>query len=188
MGNSAKQTLGLSSGNILGNSMASHWLFTFCTPSVPSPGKGLQISLGNHSQNLQHSLVPDASYSRILKAIPQTPKVPEGGLCSLQMWCCCRGTTELPGHARSPQLWLCLCQPLFTMKNQGLRTWFQANVPLFPAFLKARFLPRWSQTCLNYCQSEMQMSIMLFIGLSHPQLHLFLEQRKQWGRNGAALR
>lgn len=82
MGNSAKQRCKLSSGNILSNSMASPLPFTPCTPSVPSPCKVLKIKLGIHSKNPQHILVPDASYSRTLKAITQIPEDPEGELCT----------------------------------------------------------------------------------------------------------
>lgn len=77
-----KQSLKLSSENILRNSTFSHLLFPVSIPSASSPWQGLQITLGNQSQNLQHFLVPDANYSRILKAIPQTPIDPEGGF----MW------------------------------------------------------------------------------------------------------
>lgn len=106
MGNcTTKQSRKLNSGIIPRNSTASHLLFT-CIPSVPSPCKGLQISLGNPSQNLQHILVPDANYSIILKAITQTRKDPEGGLYTVSI---CdtegRGITELnslPGQTRTP--------------------------------------------------------------------------------------
>lgn len=101
-----KQGLKLNSGNILQNSTASHLLFRVCIPSVPPPCKGLQISLWNQSRNLQHIFVPDANYSRILKAITQTPEDPEGGLYMVSI---CdtegRGIMELnllPGQTRTP--------------------------------------------------------------------------------------
>lgn len=141
MGNSAKQRLELSSGNILRNSMASPLPFTLCTPSAPSPGKGLEISSENPHQNLQHALVPDARYSRILKAITQTPKDPEGGLCTVSN---CDGAASASQNCKvTPEPLSCdwLYHSLFTMRSRVL-TLFQANAPLFPAFLKALSAPR----------------------------------------------
>lgn len=152
--------------------MARHLPFTLCAPTVQSPGKGFQISLGNHSQNLQHILVPDASCSRTLKAITQTPKDPEGGLCTVSKCGADAGASWNCLVTPGPLSCDCLVVSLTVHQEESgvesLVSGGQANVPLFPPFLKALFVPRWSQTCLNYCQSEMQMSIGLFIGLSHP--------------------
>lgn len=134
-----------SSGNILRNSMARHLLFTLCTPSVPSPGKGFQISPGNPSQNLQHILVPDASHSRILKTITQTTKDPEVELCTVPK---CDGAVGASWNCQiTPEPLSCgwLYHSLFTMRIKGLITLFQVDIPLFPAFLKALSILTWSQ-------------------------------------------
>lgn len=117
--------------------MASHLPFTLCTSSAPSPGDGLQISLRNHSWNLQHILVPNVSYSRILKAITQTPKDPRVIFAQspkVMLLQGHHGTAKSHQDPAAVTVWL--YHSLFTMKSQGLITLFQANVPYFLLFSK----------------------------------------------------
>lgn len=150
-----KQSLKLSSGNILRNSTFSHLLFPVCISSAPSPWQGLQITLGNQSQNLQHFLVPDANYSRTLKAIPQTQQTLRVRLCGLHMCYWRHGHRGTQPTASSDQgSWMvAVCTYHEESGVETLVSRGQAYMSLFPAFLKAISVLRWSESCFNYCQA-----------------------------------
>lgn len=149
--------------------MGRHLPFTLCTPSVPSPGKWLQISLGNHSLSLQHNLVPVVSCSRILKAITQTPKDPEGELCTVSKGDSAAGTS---GNCQvTPGPFSCGCLVLsLTVHHEesGVDNFVSGQCSFVSCFSQSSVCAQTKPNLLKLLPFiEMQMSIGLFVVFSH---------------------